>query len=462
MNAPQSTESERIEALEAELARTRGLLRLGTSVVAAFADVDAGGEAIPRALETFARLARVDLCSVGLFSRDGAHLETQHTWPLLENVPPPAMPVAEFAWTDRQIRALQPVHVPRTADLPAEAVGERAASAAIGVRSMLMVPLVQRGEAIGYLSCGTLRDERTFADDEIAIARSVADLLAGALVRARTERDWTRLFDCFRGIGADTSENLARLTRFARDVVGATFARYVRRTGTGDDAKSALCDEILRGPTDRLVTQHDLSAFAADPEVLAHQLGSFVGRVIVVEGARVGALCLGFARAFTPTSEQVRLLEAVADALAVEEVRAAAQRALQHALAELEAVLESTADGLLVADRRPCARTGASSRSAGEPRRPRRGRFRQMWHTDPAPLDDREELARLRLSLIEDPFEFMQGAGRALRRRVQRGVRHRALPRWAGVRALLAPSAGRGSGRRSGDELSRSDRAYAS
>ncbi|MBL8715429.1 MAG: PAS domain S-box protein, partial [Myxococcales bacterium] len=361
-------------------------------VVAAFADVDAGGEAIPRALETFARLARVDLCSVGLFSRDGAHLETQHTWPLLENVPPPAMPVAEFAWTDRQIRALQPVHVPRTADLPPEAVGERAASAAVGVRSMLLIPLVQRGQAIGYLSCGTIHAERTFGDDEIAIARSVADLLAGALVRARTERDWARLFDCFRGIGADTSENLARLTVFAKDVVGATFARYVRRDDKGEG--SALCDEILRGPTDRLVTQHDLSAFAADPEILAHGIGSFVGRVIVVEGARVGALCLGFVRAFTPTSEQVRLLEAVADALAVEEVRAAAQRALQHTLAELEAVLESTAEGVLVADR------------TGVPLRQNR-RFLEIWGVPPEILGDLEAMGRHRLSQLKDPFAYL-------------------------------------------------------
>ncbi len=392
MNAPESEKSQRIEALEAELARVRGLLRTGVEVVAAFADVGTGDEAIARALETFAQLARVDLCSVGLFSRDGMYLETQHTWPNLENLPPPAMPVAQFGWTDRQIRALHHVHVPRTADLPLEAVGERLASATVGVRSILMVPLVQRGEAIGYLSCGMLRAERTFADDEIAVARSVADLLAGALVRARTERDWARLFDCLRGIGADTGANLERLTAFAKDVVGASFARYVRRGDT--DPTSVLCNQILLGPADRLVTQNDLSAFVSDPVFVEHRLAAFVGRVVVAEGAPVGALCLGFSRAFAPTLEQARLVEAIADALAVEEVRAAAQRALQHTLAELEAVLESTADGVLVADRH------------GAPLRQNQ-RFLEIWAVPREITGDLEALGRHRLTQLVDPFGYL-------------------------------------------------------
>lgn len=53
------------------------------------------------------------------------------------------------------------------------------------MRSILAVPLVSRGEAIGVIALAELRHQRTFTTTEAACVLAVANLLAPAVANAK-------------------------------------------------------------------------------------------------------------------------------------------------------------------------------------------------------------------------------------------------------------------------------------
>jgi PAS domain S-box-containing protein len=425
---PVDTIEQRLRALERELAEARAtiagqqqLLRVGhvVSIVSRELgsleanELDVG---IERALGAFATQTHVDVGMVCLFSRDRAFMEVTHAWPPAPapaHTPSPGLSVAHFAWTVGQILALEAVHVPSVADLPAEASGERALCARGGLRSVLFVPLVHRSEAIGFLSFASIAAEHTWTEGEIALTRMVADLFAGALARGRSSGDWAKVFECLRSLGADSRANIERLTALVGEILGGTCALYHRlldgklhawgRWRIPADVAAVhapeghVCNDVIHGSKDELVVIRDLpsSTYAeSDPDVRAHGLLTYVGRAVRAGDARVGALSVVFQRDFAPSPEQRRIFDAIADAVAVEEVRKSAHEALQQAVGELEATLESTADGILVADR------------TARPLRQNR-KFLEMWRVPPEIVDDQEAVGRHRLLSVKNPAGFL-------------------------------------------------------
>jgi PAS domain S-box-containing protein len=328
-------------------------------------------EGIVRALETYATRLGADAAMVCLFSDDRTEVSIAHGWPAVATNPAGArgLPRDAFAWTLRSICALEALHVPRVEDLPAEAAIERQRAERGGLRSFLHVPLVHRGEAIGFVALGSIASPRTFVEAEIAFSRAFADLVAAALMRRRTSSDWAKLFECMRGLGADSRANIDRLTALAGELVGATCALYNRleegnlcswgRWRTPDDYQAVdeprghICADVIARAAPGLVVLRDLGSTPyaqSDPNVGRYDLRTYVGRAVTLEGAAVGSLCVVFQRDFEPSPDQARMLEAIADALSVEEVRRRAHEALTHANAVLAATLDAAADGVLLAD----------------------------------------------------------------------------------------------------------------
>jgi len=57
------------------------------------------------------------------------------------------------------------------------------------VRSLLTLPLMQKEECLGFVGFNAMRAEREWLDEEIAVLRTFADLLANLGARVSTERD---------------------------------------------------------------------------------------------------------------------------------------------------------------------------------------------------------------------------------------------------------------------------------
>jgi two-component system sensor histidine kinase UhpB len=80
------------------------------------------------------------------------------------------------------------VRIPQTADPPDAARIDRESLARFGMRSIAVIPLIERGSVVGGLSVGTVLEERRWPDELIPRLRLLADVFANALARQRGER----------------------------------------------------------------------------------------------------------------------------------------------------------------------------------------------------------------------------------------------------------------------------------
>ncbi len=176
---------------EAQLAYRLRLEKLITSVSSDFIDIDAEeiDDRIRQALAEVGEFFETDRAYIFLYGDDGRTMSNTHEWcaPSVAGAQGGLQDVErdQFAWFDRQMRAQRPVHLPSLAELPEEAVAERAEWQREGIQSLLCLPMVCAGEMVGFIGVDSVRGERHWDDDTIALLRIVGEVLAGAIHRQR-------------------------------------------------------------------------------------------------------------------------------------------------------------------------------------------------------------------------------------------------------------------------------------
>jgi PAS domain S-box-containing protein len=98
-----------------------------------------------------------------------------------------------FPWFHEKLKANEFVSVASVDDLPAEAFTDRAMMVAQGVRSRLVIPLLEGGALSGYVGIDSVRDEKVWSGERIALLTVFADVLAAALRRAKSEAELAKL-----------------------------------------------------------------------------------------------------------------------------------------------------------------------------------------------------------------------------------------------------------------------------
>ena len=92
-----------------------------------------------------------------------------------------------FPWMGARLGQGQVVHFSSPSDLPEEADTDRRSVTALGVRSLVAVPLQVGGAIVGSLACSSLRAERAWPEELIQRLRLIAEVFANALARRRAE-----------------------------------------------------------------------------------------------------------------------------------------------------------------------------------------------------------------------------------------------------------------------------------
>jgi PAS domain S-box-containing protein len=376
----------RVAELErAEAARAQDIVArrtLGSTIrTLTTADATSFDAIVDRALRELGEALGVDRAYLFLASRDLASIDNTHEWcapgvePQIERSH--GLPIEAFPWLMPRLARLETVVIDDVAGLPAEAGSERAILEAQQIRACLLAPVAVGTRAIGFVGFDDVRGPRAWSEPDRITLCALGDLIASAHRQQCSASDWSKLVGCVLAFGDDAAANVSRLTALAGDVLGATAAAYSVRAGDKlrscarwnappelpdeVDLAGRLCVSVLDGGTDELIVLRDLqrSAWAeSDPSVRGVQLHTYVGRPVLVDGAIVGSLAVVFQRDFVPNEEEGRFLAAIANAITVEEARRRSQErlresedALRHSHALLEATLESTADGVLAADR---------------------------------------------------------------------------------------------------------------
>ena len=148
-------------------------------------------EGINRALETVGEFVGADRSYIFRFSEDGLAMDNTEEWcapgvePQVDNLK--NLPTGDFKWILEQIRALKTVYIPRVDALPPEAASEKKHFEPQGIKSLVLVPMIYDGAAIGFLGFDSVQTERAWSEDSISLLRILGGIFVNALERQRAE-----------------------------------------------------------------------------------------------------------------------------------------------------------------------------------------------------------------------------------------------------------------------------------
>lgn len=207
---------------------------------------------------------------------------------------------------------------------------------------MLLLPLREGSDSVAAVLC---------------IARDVT-------ARRESGERLAKLNACFAGFGVNPLDNIKRLVAVCGDLLGATCALYNRLEGgmlcsigqwetpadlgARNDPEGHICYDVILNGEEKLFVVRDLlkSPYAkTDPNVIIHNLETYVGRAVFCSGRAIGSLCCVFQRNFVPSDADAGLMGIVAAVIGNEEARRKAETELRNEADRLSAKLELVAEG---------------------------------------------------------------------------------------------------------------------
>lgn len=158
--------------------------------------VNAETEDFNRALQDSLRLAGefvgADRSYVFLFSDDASTMDNFQEW-CADGIPPQMVRVRNFKidrlpWWAERIRKCPYVYVPDVENLPGEAEVEKTEWHAMGICSLLCLPLANGENCFGFMGFATTRFKLTWSEDQIAFWNVVAEIISRAFIRNQMEK----------------------------------------------------------------------------------------------------------------------------------------------------------------------------------------------------------------------------------------------------------------------------------
>ncbi len=185
------TERKRIEREQARRHEVDQLLNeLSRDLVGA--DAEGFDPAVNRLLRRMGEWAGVDRCYLFQLSNDRQSLRNTHEWcragiePQIEQLQD--VPASVCPWFMERLERLEPVMVRSLDDLPEEASGERDLLAALEVPSLLLLPISKDGSLFGFFGFDSVRDKRSWFEEEVAGLRMASELFIHTWSRIEAER----------------------------------------------------------------------------------------------------------------------------------------------------------------------------------------------------------------------------------------------------------------------------------
>jgi hypothetical protein len=179
-------------------------------------------EGVRQGLELLGRHTGVDRAYVVLQRADDPYGRA-HTWSREELKAPAGWPDGVLAigstWTEKTYERHGCIDVPAVLALPAGE--EKAKLTELGIRSWLCVPMWYAGHRVGLLGFDAVAAEKRWADDDIALLRTISEVFAGALGREQAEREKQALEARLRhaqhgGARHDRGRHRPRLQQYSR------------------------------------------------------------------------------------------------------------------------------------------------------------------------------------------------------------------------------------------------------
>ncbi|MBW2737702.1 MAG: PAS domain S-box protein [Deltaproteobacteria bacterium] len=144
---------------------------------------------IDDALESIGKFADVDRSYLFQLFDDETKIDNTHEWcaegivPQIENLK--ELSVADFPWFQERLNRFETVHVPRVADLPPEARAEKEKLQSQDILSVILVPMVYGKTLRGFIGFDSVRQEKSWLEENITLLRIVCEIFVNGLERKR-------------------------------------------------------------------------------------------------------------------------------------------------------------------------------------------------------------------------------------------------------------------------------------
>ena len=182
------TERKRMErALKDRVEFEKIVASISTSFINfALDEVDAG---IEDALRSIGEFFGVDRSYLFRLFDDGTKTDNTHEWcapgivPQIENLK--GLQTADFPWFMGRLNRFETVRIPSVADLPPDAGAEKDILQSGDIQSSILVPMVYGGTLVGFIGLDSVRQEKSWSEENIALLRIVVEIFLNALERKR-------------------------------------------------------------------------------------------------------------------------------------------------------------------------------------------------------------------------------------------------------------------------------------
>jgi PAS domain S-box-containing protein len=155
--------------------------------------------AICEALKSIGEFTVVDRSYLFSFSENLETLTCTHEW-CAPDISPQIqylrqIPVAHLQWSNNQIFNGEVLHIPSVSQLPPEAQNEKIEFTRQGIQSLLAVPMEYQGKVIGLLGFDSVRKEKTWLHDSVALLQVVASIIINAQENKKAHESLLRAYD---------------------------------------------------------------------------------------------------------------------------------------------------------------------------------------------------------------------------------------------------------------------------
>ncbi len=371
-------------SIEQSAMNTQGLLRIATAIETA-ATLD---ELLMLALNEFVQGLGVSLCGVLLLDPAGETISLVSTFPPRISLPPP-IPLRDLPLMQQAFQHRQPYQILDLTTMPQSGDRSPAVLQLLGmlneaqVRSLLIIPLVAQDTVIGALAFATLGQLRHFDDQEISVARLMASQLAAAITSfrmieeaSRREAELATLNDIAAAVTSSLDPReiyhlvMEKINQFFR-VDAGSLLMLDEETGelvfvmTLEEGQEKLVG--LRVPagmgivgdvasTQQYAIVHDVDRdprfYRAVSDGIGYNVRSILCVPIVVKGRSIGVIELLNKRTGHFTEEEAIRLTRMAATIGIAIENAHLFQQVSTVRDRFEAIVNSTNDGILMADMR--------------------------------------------------------------------------------------------------------------
>ncbi len=146
---------------------------------------DETDEEITNTLELVGKFSNVDRSYVFLFSDDRKKMNNTHEW-YAEGIEPQTEKLQDlqsksFPWWMKKLKKFENIYIPRVAALPRSAKAEKDILLSQGIQSLIVVPIVYDNSLVGFLGFDSVRSEKRWEKENIALLKIISNIFANAL-----------------------------------------------------------------------------------------------------------------------------------------------------------------------------------------------------------------------------------------------------------------------------------------